>query len=95
MEKQLAEPEVVLGLSVGDRDLREFATEKLKLPISKPVAVASASGSVTATRGTLLYPDPKQNGEAFGRIAGVERIGPTRRLGVPGYDRAPHWRATE
>ena len=33
--------------------------------------------------------------EAFGRIAGVERISPTRRMGVPGYDRAPHWRATE
>ncbi len=33
--------------------------------------------------------------EAFERIAGVERVPPTRRLGVPGYDRAPHWRATE
>ncbi len=33
--------------------------------------------------------------EAFGRIAGVERVMPTRRLGVPGYDRAPHWRATD
>ncbi len=31
--------------------------------------------------------------EAFSRIEGVERVAPTRRLGVPGYDRAPHWRA--
>lgn len=33
--------------------------------------------------------------EAFSRIEGVERVAPTRRLGVPGYDRAPHWRAVE
>lgn len=33
--------------------------------------------------------------EAFSRIEGVERVAPTRRLGVPGYDRAPHWRATD
>lgn len=33
--------------------------------------------------------------EAFSRIEGVERVSPTRRLGVPGYDRAPHWRATD
>jgi 5-methyltetrahydropteroyltriglutamate--homocysteine methyltransferase len=29
--------------------------------------------------------------EMFDRLSGLERIPPTRRLGVPGYDRAPHF----
>jgi 5-methyltetrahydropteroyltriglutamate--homocysteine methyltransferase len=33
--------------------------------------------------------------EMFDRLSGVERIPPTRRLGVPGYDRAPHFVANE
>ncbi len=31
--------------------------------------------------------------ELFGRLEGLERIPPARRLGVPGYDRAPGYRA--
>jgi 5-methyltetrahydropteroyltriglutamate--homocysteine methyltransferase len=31
--------------------------------------------------------------ELFGRLEGLERLAPARRLGVPGYDRAPGYRA--
>jgi carboxyl-terminal processing protease len=67
--KQLSEPEVVLGLSVGDRDLREFATEKIKIPVAKPAPLAPATGSATTTRGTLLLPNSRGQGDAFGRLA--------------------------
>ena len=33
--------------------------------------------------------------EMFDRLSGLERIPPTRKLGVPGYDRAPHFVANE
>jgi carboxyl-terminal processing protease len=78
VESQLGDPEAVLGLSVGDRDLREFATEKIQIPIVAPVAVAAASGAVTATSDALLYPDVSRTGDAFGRVASGTAL---RRLG--------------
>ena len=33
--------------------------------------------------------------EMYDRLAGIERVPPGRRLGVPGYDRAPHFVARE
>ena len=78
VESQLADPEAVLGLSVGDRDLREFANEKIRVPIVPPVTVTPASGAVTATRDTLLFPDVSRTGDAFGRVATGTAL---RRLG--------------
>ena len=40
VQQPLADPEATLTLSVGDRDLREFVTEKVKIPIEAPVALA-------------------------------------------------------
>ena len=68
VESQLGDPDAVLGLSVGDRDLREFATEKIQIPIVSSVTVTPASGTVTATRDVLLYPDVSRTGDAFGRV---------------------------
>jgi carboxyl-terminal processing protease len=83
VEPQLPEPEVILGLAVGDRDLREFATEKLELPIAMPVAVAPATGTVTAVRAALLYQDATRTRERFGRVADgtvLRRTGTARGL---------------
>lgn len=70
VQPQLAESFATIALSVGDRDLREFASEKVKIPIEPPVAVGRFSGSVKAGRdGAFLYgaPDRSPSG-AFGRL---------------------------
>jgi len=72
VQQQLQEDQVVLGLSVGDRDLREFANEKIKLPIVGSVQLAAADGSVTTKRQARLFGDAQVSGVAFGLLpAGV------------------------
>jgi carboxyl-terminal processing protease len=68
IEPQLAEDEVVLSLSVGDRDLREVASEKIKLAIRNAITFTEASGNVRAPRGTELFSDGTLAGEAFGML---------------------------
>lgn len=69
VQKQLAEEEVVLGLSVGDRDLREFANEKLRIPVRPAVTIQKSSGSVSAKAGALLFGDANQDRRPFGELA--------------------------
>jgi carboxyl-terminal processing protease len=65
----LADQEAALLLSVGDRDLREFASEKVKMPIEPPLSVARASGTVQAgPQGATLLPSPDANARGFGRL---------------------------
>jgi carboxyl-terminal processing protease len=69
VQQQLTEPEATLTLSVGDRDLREFATEKVKIPIQSPVAIARASGAVKAgPQGATLLPSADPGARGFGRL---------------------------
>ena len=68
VQPELSEDEVVLGLSVGDRDLREFAHEKVKLPIVERVQLSSAAGSVETKRDALLFPDVHSSAGAFGQL---------------------------
>lgn len=78
VEPQLAEDEVVLSLSVGDRDLREFASEKIQLPIEAAVPIASASGPATTKTEALLFGDVRGARQAFGKLpagAVVTRLG--------------------
>ena len=78
VEQQLKDDEVVLSLSVGDRDLREFASEKIRIPVVSPKDVPAATGTVTTTGEALLRPDALGKREAFGRLrAGValEQLG--------------------
>ena len=71
--------EAKIELSVGDRDLREFATEKLKLAIEQPAPLAAAGGTVHAgPQGATLYDQPQAGAHAFGRLAkdvAVNRLG--------------------
>jgi carboxyl-terminal processing protease len=46
VQQQLAEPEATLSLAVGDRDLREFATEKVKIPVLPAAQLVRSSGTV-------------------------------------------------
>ncbi len=66
IQPQLAEDEIVLGLSVGDRDLREYANEKLRLRVRPAVKVEPAQGAVTANEGALLYGDAALDRAPFG-----------------------------
>lgn len=69
VEKQLKENEVVLSLSVGDRDLREYASEKIKIPIDGSVTIEAAQGTVTTNSDALLFGDAKGSRAAFGKVA--------------------------
>jgi carboxyl-terminal processing protease len=90
VEPQLQEDEVVLSLSVGDRDLREFASEKVKIPVKPAVAVAAAEGAVTTRSDALLLPDALGQGEKFGRVPGgttfkvLGRVGDRVKVGLGG-----------
>jgi carboxyl-terminal processing protease len=68
VQRQLADKEATLSLSVGDRDLREFATEKVKIPVEEPASVEPASGALkVGAEGATLYPGPTRE-HAFGRL---------------------------
>ncbi len=70
VNKQLADNEAALSLSVGDRDLREVASEKIKIAIEQPVAVVKATGAVKAgPDGAMLLGSPNAGARAFGKLA--------------------------
>ena len=69
VQPQLAENEVVLGLSVGDRDLREYANEKLRIPVRAAATIESAEGGVTAKEGAQLYGDATLERAPFGVLS--------------------------
>jgi carboxyl-terminal processing protease len=78
----LAEPEATLSLSVTDRDLREFASEKVKIPIEPGLSVARATGAVRAgPQGATLLPSPDANARGFGRLLPGATVGLLGRIG--------------
>ena len=65
----LVDQEATLTLSVGDRDLREFVTEKVKIPIAAPAQITRASGAVKAgAQGATLLPSADPGARGFGRL---------------------------
>ncbi|WP_437776531.1 MXAN_5808 family serine peptidase [Sorangium sp. So ce1097] len=66
---QLSEPEATLTLSVGDRDLREFASEKVKIPILPRLQLTGGGATVkAAAAGATLLPSPQASDRGFGRL---------------------------
>jgi carboxyl-terminal processing protease len=63
--------DVKLELSMLDRDLHVYATEKIVLPVLPPLAIkAGGSGGVKANAtGTLLFPSANPNARAFGKLS--------------------------
>ena len=69
VQQQLTEPEVTFALSVADSDLREVASEKVKLPIEPALAVQKASGAVkVGAQGATLLGSPSPGARGFGRL---------------------------
>ncbi len=65
----LADAEAIFSLSVGDRDLREFASEKVKVPIEPAMQLNKQSGAVKAgPQGALLLPSPDPGARGFGKL---------------------------
>jgi carboxyl-terminal processing protease len=86
VSKTLAEPEAVVTLSVGDRDLNEVAKEKLKIPIEPPATVAAIDETRTPSKdGALLLEAPKDGSRAFGRVASTTPVAVVGRVG--GFDK--------
>ncbi len=69
VQQQLTEPEAVLTLTVADRDLVEYASEKVKMPIEQALSVPRYSGPVKAgPQGAMLLASADKKGSAFGRL---------------------------
>jgi carboxyl-terminal processing protease len=70
VESQLSEPEATLSLSVVDRDLREGASEKVKIPVLPRVPLTGGGNVVKAgADGATLLPSPDTSARGFGRLA--------------------------
>ncbi|MBK8258303.1 MAG: PDZ domain-containing protein [Polyangiaceae bacterium] len=81
VQPQLADAEATLSLSVGDRDLREFAIEKVKFPIESSMAVEKTSAVKKAAEGAMLRPSADANARAFGKLAAGTLLNVTGRAG--------------
>jgi carboxyl-terminal processing protease len=70
VEPQLSEPEATLSLAVVDRDVREVANEKVKIPISPAVTIKGGGAVVKAgADGATLLPAADTGTRGFGRLA--------------------------
>jgi carboxyl-terminal processing protease len=80
--QQLPDNEAKVELSVGDRDLREVATEKVKIPVEAPLQLTAAQGAVRANQqGALLLDEPQAGAHAFGKLAAGASLGRLARAG--------------
>ena len=71
VQQQLAESEATLSLSVGDRDLREFASEKVKIPVLPATTIAKGAPRAVKAgpQGAVLLASAEKGERAFGRLA--------------------------
>jgi carboxyl-terminal processing protease len=75
VQQQLQETEASLSLSVTDRDLREFATEKVKIPVTSPLQVAKAQGAAkVGAQGATLLTSPETGAMVFGKLVPGESV---------------------
>lgn len=71
VQPQLAEPEAVISLTVADRDLVEYATEKVKIPVEAPLRFLPFQGALKAgSGGAVLFGSPERKAQtSFGKLA--------------------------
>jgi carboxyl-terminal processing protease len=70
VEEQLKADEAKVELTIVDRDLRENIVEKVRMPLSLPLSIATASGGAKAkAQGALLYESADAGSRAFGKLA--------------------------
>ncbi|MDI3283689.1 MXAN_5808 family serine peptidase [Polyangium sp. 15x6] len=82
VQPELQDNEATLSLSVGDRDLREVATEKVKIPVGNPMTIPKASGTAKAgPQGATLFATADPNGLVFGKLRPGETMAITGKAG--------------
>lgn len=78
----LADDTATIELSVGDRDLREFASEKVKIPIESAVSVtADTRDAKIGSSGAALYPEPSAQVSPFAKMAPGTAVSVTGKAG--------------
>jgi carboxyl-terminal processing protease len=86
VSSSLSEPEAVVSLSVGDRDLNEVAREKIKIPVEPPSPVAGLDETrVAGDEGAVLVESPKDGARGFGTVASGTALSVIGRAG--GFDK--------
>jgi carboxyl-terminal processing protease len=83
VSQQVPDNEIKVELSVSDRDLREVASEKIKIALEQPLSPVAQPGVVHAAgmQGAALFDAPDPGARAFGKLGqGVA----TRRLAKVG-----------
>jgi carboxyl-terminal processing protease len=69
VEQQLSDTEAKVEFSISDRDLRESVTEKVRMQLTAPIAIAAASGTLHAKNATAdLYEAPEAGARVFGKL---------------------------
>jgi carboxyl-terminal processing protease len=88
---RIDEGEVKVELSIADRDLREVASEKIKIGIESSTKIEPASGAVKAKEaGASLFEGPSEGARVFGKLgsgialATVGKIGSFYKVSLPG-----------
>jgi carboxyl-terminal processing protease len=80
--QQLPDNEAKLELSVSDRDLREVASEKVKIPIEPPAQVVQQPGAVkVSAQNAVLVDEPQAGARAFGKLAQGTSLSRLARVG--------------
>lgn len=84
--QSLPEAEAIVSLSVGDRDLNEFAREKVKIPVEAPATVAKVNEvRVADASGAVLLDAAKSGARTFGQLPGGTPVRVIGRIG--GFDK--------
>ena len=79
---KIDEGEVKVELSIADRDLREVASEKIKIPIESDAKIEPQTGAVKATdQGAALFEAPTERGRAFGKLGAGVALAVTGKIG--------------
>src|SRR5262249_27218480 len=69
IEKQLADAEAKVELSISDDDLREVVQEKIRMPIAPAAPLTAASGAAKAkANGAVLQASPDPASPVFGKL---------------------------
>jgi carboxyl-terminal processing protease len=80
--QSLEDAELKLELSVGDRDLREVASEKIRIPVEQAARLAPMQGTVKATgQGAMLLESPSPTARAFGKLPSGAALKATAKVG--------------
>src|SRR3990172_12796236 len=85
----VAAREKIRDRTFGPRDIEETLEDATRVAVADQIdAGLDVLSDGEMRRQRFVY-------EMFDRLNGLERVPPARRVGVPGYDMAPHFRAVE